>query len=198
MLAIELHAVGAAVLVDLEAVRELRAHAGAQLRILRGAADVTEGDGIDGRSALSPGSPAHRQLEMPAADDACVEAPELAVKNRFGKSLTPGSRAAQHPGRIDAKLRAGEFAVGVNDAAQRFDIGARGAFPGARSSELIEPSLRQAHARGHGVAAEFVDEPRMTGGDAVERISNVDAGDGARRPAQSAILGPRKNEQRTK
>src|SRR5882762_8239649 len=128
MLAIELHAVGAAVLVDLEAVREVRAHAGAQLRILRGAADVPEGNGIDGRSARSRASLAHRQLEMPAADDACVEDPELAVKYRFGKSLTPGSRAAQHPGRIDAQLRAGEFAVGVNDAAQRLDIGTRGNF----------------------------------------------------------------------
>src|SRR6266849_1789538 len=135
MLAIELHAVGAAILVDFEAVREVRAHTGAQLRILGDAADVTEGDGIDGRSALSGASLAHRQLEVPAADDACVEDPELAVKNRFGKSLTPGSRAAQHPGRIEAKLRAGEFAVGVKHAAQRFDIGTRGDFLGESSSE---------------------------------------------------------------
>src|SRR5882672_8084878 len=163
MLAIELNAAKAAVLVDLEAVRELRAHAGAQLRVLRGAADVTEGDGIDGRSALSRASLAHRQLQVPAADDACVEDPELAVKNRFGKSLTPGSRAAQHPGRIDAKLRAGEFAVGMNDAAHRLDIGARGDFLCERSTESIERPLRQAHARSHGVAAEFVEEPRMTG-----------------------------------
>ena len=49
---------------------------------------------------------------------------------------------------------------------------------------------------GHGVAAELVDEPWMTGGDAVERISNVDARDGARRPAQTAILGPRKSDHR--
>src|ERR1700676_4493076 len=183
MLAIELHAVGAAILVDFEAVREVRAHAGAQLRILGDAADVTEGNGIDGRSARSRGSFAHRQFEVPAADDARVEDPELAVKNRFGKSLTPGSRDAQHPGRIDAKLSAGEFAVGVNDAAQRFDVGTRGDFLGESSSELIERSLRQTHAGGHGVAAELVDEPRMASGDAVERISNVDSRDGTARPA---------------
>src|SRR6266851_8141393 len=179
MLAIELYAVGAAVLVDFESVREVREHAGAQLRILPGAADVTEGNGIDGRSAArGRASLAYCQLEVPAADDACVDDPELAVKDRLGKSLTPGSRTAQHPGRIDAKLRAGEFAVGVNDAAQRFDIGARSNFLGESASESIERFLRQTHSRSHGVTAELVDEPRMTGGDGVERIPNVDARDG--------------------
>src|SRR5882724_11328278 len=104
MLAIELHAVGAAVLIDFEPVRKVRAHAGAQLRILRCAADVTEGNGIDGRcAARSSACLAYRQLEMPPADDAGIDDPELAVENRLGKSLTPGSRAAQHPRRIDAK-----------------------------------------------------------------------------------------------
>src|ERR1019366_1801689 len=100
--------------------RESRAHAGAQLRILRGAADVAEGNGIDGRpAACKRTSLAYRQLEMPPADDACIEDPKLAVKNRLGKSLTPGSRAAQHPGRVDTEIRAGEIAAGMDDAAHR-------------------------------------------------------------------------------
>src|SRR5450631_3400283 len=108
MLAVELHAVGAAVLIDFEAIREVRARARAHLRILRSATDVTEDNGIDGRAAKrSRTCPAHRQLEVPAADDARLEDLELAVKDRFRKSLTPGSRAAQHPGRIHAKFRAG-------------------------------------------------------------------------------------------
>src|SRR5882757_10829713 len=180
MLAIELYAVGAAVLVYFQAVRKVRTHAGAQLRILHGAADVTEGNGIDGQAAaLGRAALAHRQLEVPAADDTRVEDLELAVKHRFGKPLTPGSRAAQHAGRVYAKLRAREFAVGVNHPAQRFAIGACRDFLGESRSESIERFLRQAHARGHGVAAELVDEPRVAGGDAIERIPNVDAWDGA-------------------
>src|SRR5205807_7204504 len=110
MLAIELHAGGSAVLVDLEPVREVRAHAGAQLHILGSAADVGKGNGIDRRAAgRRRAGLAHRQLEMPAADDASLENPELAIEDRFGKSLAPRPGLAQQAGGIEAKVPAREL-----------------------------------------------------------------------------------------
>src|SRR5260370_16251288 len=78
MLAIELHAVGAPVLVDFEAVREVRARARAQLRILRGAADVTEGNAIDRPPpARHPAPFPHLQPHMPAPDNTTPPDPPL-------------------------------------------------------------------------------------------------------------------------
>ena len=77
MLAVQLHPLDAAVVVDLEAIGELYARSVANLRILGSAADVTEGNGLDRIGAAGSFEP---HFQMPAADDPCLDDVEVAVE----------------------------------------------------------------------------------------------------------------------
>src|SRR5271154_4922167 len=113
MLAIQLHALAAAVLVDLEAVREpdrgaaARLRAAAKLRILAGSAHVPEDDGIERIGA----SRAQLQVQVPAADDSGIDDLEIAVEHRFRKTLPPRARIAQDSSRLQGQFGAPQFAI---------------------------------------------------------------------------------------
>src|SRR5450755_1179198 len=98
MLAIQLHALAASVIVDLEAIGEINTRAVAQSRILRVAADVAEGDRLDRIAARDA---VEQHLQVLAAHNPRIEDLEGAVKYRFRKTLSPRARVAQRTGRVE-------------------------------------------------------------------------------------------------
>src|SRR3974390_3494671 len=106
VLAIQLNALGAAVVVDLESIGKSYRLSAAQARIFVRSADIAERDRVEGIRAGVRGLEPH--LHMPAADNSCVHHRELAVKNRLWKALAPRARAAQRPGGCQAQLIAAE------------------------------------------------------------------------------------------
>src|ERR1700756_4804886 len=122
MLAIQLHAFAAPVVVDFEAIGEPYARAAAQQRILGGAADVAKGDRLD-RIGV-------RRLElhfqMFVTHDPRLDDLEVSVEYGLGKTLTPRSGAAQHPGGVEREFGGRERTVRVDHAGERFSVGARG------------------------------------------------------------------------
>src|SRR5271154_1774807 len=99
MLAVQLHALAAAVFVDLEAIGEPYAHARPQLRILVHSADIAEGDRLDAaaRRLIRRSQP---HFQMPAADDTRIDDLEIPIEYRLRKALSPETTAAQHPGGV--------------------------------------------------------------------------------------------------
>ena len=89
MLAIQLNPLAAAKLVDLETIGQL--HRGAVTE--RRAVGISECDSLDRRQAAARKLKIH--LHVFAADDFGIDHRELAVEYRLGKSLAPGSPAAQ-------------------------------------------------------------------------------------------------------
>src|ERR1700722_5125396 len=103
MLAIQLNAFNAPVVVDLEAICDLYLGAAAHLRILRRTANVSKGDGLDGIGGI-----AARRLQlhfqMFAANDPRVDDAEISVEHRLRKALSPGARPPKHARRVERKL----------------------------------------------------------------------------------------------
>src|ERR1700733_13895343 len=123
LLTIQLHAFGAAILIDLQPIRKLQRCTRFEMRILAAAADVAEGDGLDCAVAAQL---LELHLQMPITDDAHLREVEPTVEHRLRKSLTPGSGAAQHTGSVDAHLLARQGTVREDDAVQGLLIDARG------------------------------------------------------------------------
>src|SRR3984957_7364510 len=182
MLAVELHALDAAVLVHLETIGELHAGTAAQLRVFGGPSHIAKGDRLDGIVRAFGNLELHFQVL--AADDPGVEDLEITVEHGLRKALPPGAGAAQHARSVEAELGSRERAVRMNYAGERFVVAARGDLGRESGAERRQFSLRQAYARRHGVAAKFVDETGVMGRDAVEGIANIDARDRARRAPQ--------------
>src|SRR5260370_10204624 len=67
VLAVQLHALDTAVLIDFEPIGELYLRSAAQLRVLRGAAKVAKGDRLDGFAVRTIGD-SGRHFQMFAAD----------------------------------------------------------------------------------------------------------------------------------
>ena len=122
VLTIHLQPLEPAILIDLQPVGELDVRAGAQFRMLRGAAHIAESDRLDRIAAVR----GKLHFQMPAAHDARVHDLEIAVEYRLGKSLSPGTGAAQHPRRVQRQLGAAQRAVRMNHALQRLAVGAHG------------------------------------------------------------------------
>src|SRR5260370_23391950 len=161
VLAVQLHALDAAVLIDFEPIRELYPRAAAQLRILGGAAQVAKGDRLD-RIALPTIGRSELHFQMLAANDPRIDNLEVSVEYGLRRTLTPRAGAAQHPGGVEGELGRRECAIRVNHAGKRFAVGACGNLGRESGSERHQASLRQAHPRPHRVAAEFVDEAPVT------------------------------------
>jgi len=103
MLAVQLHALDTAVLIDFEPIRELYFRSAAQFRVLRGAAKVAKGDRLDGFAVRTIG---HSELhfQMFAADDPRVDDLEIPSKTGSGNPCPTGRRRAE-PGRCRVKAR---------------------------------------------------------------------------------------------
>src|SRR5258708_5515138 len=158
MLAIQLHAFAAPVVVDLEPIGELYPRAAAQQRILGGTANVTEGDRLD-RIGIRR---FELHLQVLVAHDPRIDDLEISVEYGLGKTLTPRSGAAQYPGSVERKFGGREHAVRVNHAGERFSVGARGNFGRESRSERRPVPSSQAHTAGPAVAADLPNEaPRM-------------------------------------
>ncbi len=112
MLTIQLHALDATGLVDLEAVCDAHAGAAAQQRILRGSTDVPKGNRFDGFAAdgLPAPFPALRTFElhfqMLAADDSRIQDLEISVEDGLRKPLSPRAGAAQNARGVERELGA--------------------------------------------------------------------------------------------
>src|ERR1700737_4218968 len=102
MLAVQLNTGSAAVLVDFESIDQLYGRAPAHAGIFRRAAHIAERDGVDGLGSKVRRPQPH--FHVLVADDPGLLDEEFAVKCRFGKSLTPGSCAAQRLRGADAQL----------------------------------------------------------------------------------------------
>src|SRR5579863_1725694 len=176
MLAVQLHALDTAILIDFEPIGELYLRSAAQLRILRGAAKVAEGDRLDRFAVRTIGDP-ELHFEMLATDDPRIDDLEIPVEDGFRKTLAPRAGAAQNPGGVERKLGGHERAIRVNHARERFVVGARGNLGRKCGSERRQVFRRQAHPGRHGVAAELVDETRVARRYAVQRVADVHAGD---------------------
>src|SRR6185437_11853602 len=109
MLAVQLHALDAPVVVDLQAIGEVYARTPADPGVFRRAADVAEGNGLDGlagrrarRAARSGGAArsgraarTHQlHFQMLAGEDARVQDLKIPVEQRLRKALSPGAGAA--------------------------------------------------------------------------------------------------------
>src|SRR6202789_1472635 len=128
---------------------------------------------------------------MFAADDTYLRNLEIPIEHRLRKALAPRTPAAQRAGGVEGKLLNRERAIRVNHAGERFAVAARGNLGREGSAERGQISLPHAHSGCHGMAAEFIDEPWVMRGDAVEGIANVHAGHRTCRTAQRSILGAR-------
>src|SRR5258708_16866351 len=118
MLAVQLHALDTAVVVDLEPVGGLDLRTAAQLRVLGGAAKVAEGDRLD-RFAVRTIGRSELHFEVLAADDPRIDNLEIPVEDGLRKTLAPRAGAAQNPGGVEGKLGGHERAVRVNHARER-------------------------------------------------------------------------------
>jgi len=90
MLAVELHLLGAVVLVHFQAIREIDPRTRAQtVNFERGA--VAERDGVERRARVRAAARARAQLKLQvlAADDPCVGDREFPVEYRLGKPGSP-------------------------------------------------------------------------------------------------------------
>src|ERR1700733_7043453 len=112
MLAVELHALVAAVFVDLQPERQMHAGTLAQAGIVGRSADMSKRNGIQAGAETGLRSP-QLQLQMPAAYDASLGHFEFAVEHRLGKSLPPGARPAERARRIDAELLTAPGTLGI-------------------------------------------------------------------------------------
>src|SRR5258708_10903084 len=195
MLAVQLHALDTAVVVDLEPVGGLDLRTAAQLRVLGGAAKVAEGDRLD-RFAVRTIGRSELHFEVLAADDPRIDNLEIPVEDGLRKTLAPRAGAAQNPGGVEGKLGGHERAVRVNHARERFVVRALGNLGRKSGSERRQVFRRQAHPGRHGVAAEFVDETRVTGRNAIQSVANLHAGNGTPRAAQGTVLSARAGNDR--
>src|ERR1700732_3342001 len=100
MLAVQLHALDTAVLVDFEPIGELYFRSAAQLRVLRGAAKVAKGDRLDGFAVCTFG---HSELHFKVlvTDDPRVDDLEIPVEHGLRKPLPPRAGAPQNPGGVE-------------------------------------------------------------------------------------------------
>src|SRR6266436_2518320 len=139
VLAVQLHALDTAVLIDFEPIGELYFRSAAQLRILPGAAKIAEGDRLD-RFAVRTIAHSELHFKMLATDDARVDDPEIPVENGLRKTLAPGAGAAQNARGVEGKLGYVERAVRVNHAGERFVVGTRSDLRRESRSERREVS----------------------------------------------------------
>src|SRR5258708_17309889 len=119
MLAVQLHALDTAVLVDFEPVGGLDLRTATQLRVLGGAAKVAEGDRLD-RFAVRTIGRSELHFEVLAADDPRIDDLEIPDEDGLRKTLAPRAGAAQNPGGAEGKLAGHAPAVRVNHARSRF------------------------------------------------------------------------------
>jgi hypothetical protein len=87
-----------------------------------------------------------------------------------------------------------QLAVRLDDAGQRFRRHAQCDLGGKCGAERGKILAQKTQSRGHRMSAELLDQFRMAGRDAVERVANVHAGDAARRAAQGPVLGERERD----
>ena len=134
---------------------------------------------------------------MLAADDPHIDNLEVAIEYGLRKPLTPRASAAQDPRGVEGNLGRRQGAIRVNHAGERFAVEACGNLSRESGSERRQVSLRQAHSSRHCVAAEFIDEVRVTRRNTFQSVADVDAGDGAGRAAQRTIFGARECNHRS-
>src|SRR5450432_2405186 len=160
MLAVELDALHAVVLVDLKTIGQAHPRAAANGAGLRAAANVAKGNRID-RLAARRG--AHLELQVLLADDAGIQDIEFPVEHRLGKSLAPGTCGAQGKRRADRELPSLKLAIREHPALQLVDIGSFGNLRGKGAAKPWQILAREREARRHCVAAKLDQQSGMAG-----------------------------------
>src|SRR6185369_2123803 len=112
------------------------------------------------------------------ADDALLGDLELVAEARRRKALSPDFGSEEERG-FQSEVRGVQRAVGLDDSLQvgRREERARRVLEGV--AEAREIGLLERQARRRGVAAEPENQSGMPQGDAVERVAQVQVGDGA-------------------
>jgi len=100
---------------------------------------------------------------------------------RLGKSCSPGACAAQHPRRLERQLRIQHSPSLKITPGEAVHIRHGGDFLGECPAKSIEARFGQRHP-GAIACRDLLDQSRMPGGDGIEHVSNVYAGDRACRP----------------
>ena len=126
---------------------------------------------------------------MPLAHYPLVHDLELAVKGRFRESLPPRALRGDELGVPNREIRAGELAVGHDDAGEIPFADARrhGVVEGvAESGQVVAP---QRETRRRGVAAELAHEAGMQGRAVGDGVANVQPRNGAGGPLEVVWRG---------
>src|SRR6187402_1971991 len=113
--------------------------------------------------------------------------PRSALESRFEdrrrEALPPGPGVANLLCEVERVIAIVEFAVRVHEGLETFVVEMAARCCVERSGEAIEVARVKAQTRGHGVPAESQDQAGMLRVDLCQRITDMEAGNGAGRAA---------------